>query len=118
MTDVEPGTLGTTLREVRHLHGLSLKAVAEPADISVAYLVKLERGEVQAPSPHVLHRLAATLAVDYADLMRLAGYVVPEHGSARHTSPLLQAFSAKQVTDDETRALAAFLDIYRGGRSG
>lgn len=56
----------------------SLKAVAEPAGISPAYLVKLERGDVKCPSPHVLHRLAQSLGADYLELMRRAGYVVPD----------------------------------------
>jgi hypothetical protein len=50
---------------------------------------------VTAPSPHVLHRLAEQLGVEYLDLMRLAGYVVPEttgvgvisQASARRVSP-------------------------------
>jgi len=57
------------------MKGLPLKAVAEPAEISAMYLQKLERGEVQDPSPHVLHRLSEQLGLNYAEAMRLAGYV-------------------------------------------
>ena len=39
--------LGDQLREVRRIRGLSLKAVAEPAKISIAYLQKLEGGEAK-----------------------------------------------------------------------
>lgn len=113
-TDEAP-SLGTTLRDVRDLHGRSLKAVAGPAQISVAYLVKLEKDEVATPSPHVLHRLADVLGVEYEELMRLAGYVVPGATPSR-SNPLLQALGAQGVTVDETRALAAFLEIYRGGK--
>lgn len=111
----EANDLGTTLKEVRGLLGKSLKAVADPANISAAYLLKLEKGEVAAPSPHVLHRLAETLGVEYLELMRLAGYVLPEPEGTR-ANALLQALSSKGLTDDETRAVSAFLDIYRSGK--
>ena len=40
--------LGDQLRSIRKLRGLSLAAVAEPAEISTAYLQKLEGGGVGA----------------------------------------------------------------------
>lgn len=113
MTEDASG-LGPTLRSVRDLLGKSLKAVAGPADISPAYLVKLERGEVAAPSPHVLRRLAASLDVDYLELMRLAGYVEPTDDGPRATA-LAQAFGAQELTDDEVRAVSVFLEAYRSG---
>jgi HTH-type transcriptional regulator, competence development regulator len=115
VTETDAKELGTTLKAVRDMLGKSLKAVAEPAGISPAYLVKLEKGEVAAPSPHVLHRLAETLGVEYMELMRLAGYVVPEPEGSR-ANALLQALSSRGLTEDETRAVAAFLEIYRSGK--
>jgi transcriptional regulator with XRE-family HTH domain len=109
-------TLGQTLKSVRDLQEKSLKAVADGAQISPAYLQKLERGEVAAPSPHVLHRLAEELGVDYLELMRLVGYVVPE--ATGSSGALAQALSAQDLTEDEARALAAFLKMYRSGQLG
>lgn len=108
--------LGQTLKSVRDLQGKSLKVVADGAKISPAYLQKLERGDVAAPSPHVLHRLAGELGVEYLELMRLAGYVVPE--SAGGSGALAQAFSSQDLTEDEARALAAYLKMYRSGGIG
>ncbi|HEX3900137.1 MAG TPA: helix-turn-helix transcriptional regulator [Mycobacteriales bacterium] len=107
--------LGETLRTIRELAEKSLKAVAEPAGISTAYLLKLEKGQVQNPSPHILHGLAEQLGVDYIDLMRVAGYVVPEQAGA---SLIAQALNSKNVTDDEMRALAAYLDFIRSNPKG
>jgi transcriptional regulator with XRE-family HTH domain len=104
--------LGETLRSVRELKGKSLKAVADPAEISAAYLLKLEKGAVASPSPHVLHRLAEQLDLDYMDLMRLAGYVTHER-SGRGGSGLAHALSSENLTDDEARAVATFLKMYR-----
>lgn len=116
MADEKP-TLGQTLKSVRDLQDKSLKAVADGAQISPAYLQKLEKGDVAAPSPHVLHRLAGELGVDYLELMRLAGYVVPG-ATGGSSGALAQALSAQDLTEDEARALAAFLKMYRSGQLG
>lgn len=64
--------LGSELRRGQKFRGASLKSVAKPAGISAAYLLKLERNDVQSPSPHILRRLAERLDVSYLKLMRLA----------------------------------------------
>jgi GTP cyclohydrolase IA len=67
--------LGARLADRRKEQGRSLKCVAEAAAISTAYLQKLERGEVRAPSPHVLRTVAAALDLPYSEVMSLAGYL-------------------------------------------
>lgn len=104
--------LGNTLRTARKLKDKSLKAVAEPAGISTAYLLKLEKGQVESPSPHILHRLAGELEIDYLDLMRKAGYMVPDE-NATSGGRLAHALSGEELTEDEERALATFLKIFR-----
>ncbi len=116
MTAEKPG-LGQTLKSVRELQGKSLKAIASDADISPAYLQKLERELVGAPSPHLLLRIAGALGVEYLELMRLAGYLVPER-SGTGSGALAQALSAQDMTEGEARALAAFLKMYRSGGIG
>lgn len=107
--------LGPMLKSLRDLSGKSLKTIAEQADISPAYLQKLERGEVITPSPHVLHRLAKVLGTDYVSLMRAAGYVVPESVNSP-TGGLARALLAHDLTDDEAHALTAYLKVYRSSR--
>lgn len=107
--------LGNTLRTARELKGKSLKAVAEPADISTAYLLKLEKGQVESPSPHILHRLATELEIDYLDLMRKAGYIVADQ-HAKSGGALAHALSGERLTDEEERAVATFLKMYRNGQ--
>jgi transcriptional regulator with XRE-family HTH domain len=109
-------TLGPTLKSLRDLQDKSLKSIADQAEISPAYLQKLERGDVTTPSPHVLHRLAGVLGTDYLELMRAAGYVVPE--SQGNSGALAQALSAQNLTADEARALSTFLKMYRKERGG
>lgn len=113
--------LGEKLKAVREMRGLSLASVARPADLSATYLQKLERDEVDSPSPHRLHRLADVLELDYADLMELAGYVVPRADSRASRSAggsvLAQALSAEDLTEEELADLAEFLAFKRSRRS-
>lgn len=108
--------LGSELRSIRTLKGLSLKRAATEAEISTAYLQKLEGGEVQRPSPHVLHRLAAVLDVPYATLMRLAGYVVPTDEPLLAGSAFDHALNTNDLSEDERRAVAAFIAHLRAQR--
>ena len=103
-----PTRLGRELASARQTTGRSLRAVANAAGISAAYLQKLERGHVEEPSPRILQRLAATLNLDYRDLMELAGYDVPAGRGRQH--PLAARFSAADLTRAEERAVAAFID--------
>jgi transcriptional regulator with XRE-family HTH domain len=125
-------TLGSELRNLRRMRGLSLKAVADPAGVSAPYLQKLERDGVDSPSPHRLHALARVLGVEYADLLLLAGYPLPEASSgdvppgrrpsrsragaltSAKGSLLRRAFQSEdQVSDDELEQLARYLAFLR-----
>lgn len=110
-----PKKLGSKLRQERELKERSLSAVAKAADISTAYLQKLEVGDVRQPSPHVLHALSAVLEIDYAELMRLAGYIVPSSGAGRprRRNELTHALSSEELTEEEAEALAEYLNWYR-----
>lgn len=109
--------LGEKLREVREIRGLSLAAVAKPADMSPTALQKLERGEIEAPSPHRLHRLAKVLDISYTDLMELAGYIVPREDQPdpirERANVLLQALSSNGLTEEELADVAEFLAFKR-----
>lgn len=126
-------TLGSEIRKVRQLRGLSLNAAAKPAGLSATYVQKLERGEVESPSPHRLHRLAEALGLEYADLFRLAGYPLPTQGEKSRQSShskdelsealvepdtgslLRKAFQSPEfVSDEELEHLAHYLGFVRG----
>jgi HTH-type transcriptional regulator, competence development regulator len=109
--------LGDELRSVRQLKGFSLKAVADPAGISTAYLQKLETGDVKNPSPNVLHGLARVLEVSYPTLMELAGYVMPNTEDPGAPRAFDYALSSTDLTDEERRAVAAFVAHLRESRT-
>jgi len=88
----------------------SLRLVAEAAGISSAYLLKLERDEVQAPSPHVLRRIAEHYGVSYLQLMSAAGYAVTDGDApVAAMGVLASAIVSEPLTREEEKAVAAFL---------
>lgn len=112
-----PSALGSRLRDVRELRGMSLRGAAEPAGISAAYLQKLECGAVESPSPHALHGLAEALDTSYSDLMALAGYVVPEErGDPQAPMLIASDRSSERLIGDEAHQLAEYLAFLRHQR--
>lgn len=109
----QPGTLGWRLRRARE--DRSLKSVADQSHITAAYLQKLERNNVQKPSPNVLHALGEELGIPYEELMELAGYVAPNGDAARvkEGNVLAYALSSERLTEDEASKLLEYLDWYR-----
>ena len=105
--------VGRRLRQVRDLQNRSLKSVADEAKISATYLQKLERGQVREPSPHILHRLAGALGLEYADLMQLGGYLVPRPATNPGANVLAQALNSQTLSPAEVEALAQYLAWYR-----
>ena len=116
--------LGHQLKSVRSVKGLSLRDVARPAEISVAYLQKLESGEVRQPSPNVLFRLGNVLGVSYETLMLLAGYEIATTneqvsvlGARAKAESFSQAIESTDLSDEERRAVAAFISHLREQRT-
>jgi transcriptional regulator with XRE-family HTH domain len=105
-------SLGATLRLAREVRTLSGVDAARAAGISAAYLSKLENDAVKRPSPPVLHQLSEALAVPYAELMRLCGYLVPGEPDRRVAETVGAALFA-DLTEDEREELLAYLAWYR-----
>ena len=110
-----PTSMGDTLRQARAVRDLSVVDAARAADISPAYLSRLEADAVKKPSPHVLHRLSEALGVPYGELMRLSGYRLPGQADQATTGTVSAALFA-DLTDDERDELVAYLAWYRTRR--
>jgi HTH-type transcriptional regulator, competence development regulator len=111
---MEP-SLGVVLRRAREVRELSTIEASRAADISPAYLSKLENDAVKKPSPHVLHQLGEALSVPYAELMRLSGYRVPGESKQAPSEKVAAALFA-DITDDERDELLEYLAWYRTRR--
>jgi transcriptional regulator with XRE-family HTH domain len=106
---------GIVLRQARRIRGLSAVAASRAAGISAAYLSKLENDSVKRPSPMILHRLSEVLAVPYAELMRLNGYLVPVGTGPSGPGALAPALFG-DLTDEERDELFEYLAWYRARR--
>ena len=67
--------LGTYIKEKRIEKGLSIRRLAELADISHTEVKRIEDGLRKQTSPQVLRSIAYALSVPYEDLMAAAGYI-------------------------------------------
>ena len=67
--------LGTYIKEKRTEKGLSIRRLAELADISHTEVKRIEDGLRKQTSPQVLRSIASALGVPYEDLMAAAGYI-------------------------------------------
>ena len=105
--------LADRLRQRRESRRQSLGAVSTAADISTAYLQKLETAAVKSPSPRVLFGLAQALELGYPELMRLAGYVVPNEDARKVRNRLTHAASSIDLSEEEGEELAKYLEWYR-----
>ena len=99
---------------------MTLRQVEEAAnkEISNAYLSQLEQGKIQKPSPNILHVLSEIYAIDYANLMELAGYITPSSrgrgDDERHGS--VATFAEHNLTEEEEAELLDYLEHIRNRR--
>ena len=61
-------TLGTRVRELRELAGLTQDELAEKIGVDRSYIAHIEHGRARQPSPDVLLALARALSTSAADL--------------------------------------------------
>jgi transcriptional regulator with XRE-family HTH domain len=111
-----PPSVGTVLRQARQVRRLSAVVAARAAGISAAYLSKLESDAVKKPSPQILHQLSEALAVPYAELMRLSGYLVPGEDQKAAVPDPIGAALFSDLTDEERDELLEYLAWYRARR--
>lgn len=108
--------LGTLLRTARELKQLSLRGVERAIGISNAYLSQIESGKINQPSPSILHKLSELYELSYSEVMRLAGYPVPDENDEKETKFGLPP-SLGSVTEEEEQALIEYLVFLRSRRS-
>lgn len=76
MSQRDAAKLAKTIQRRREAAGLSLGALARKIGVPPSTVMRLERGEVEAPDPDKLERLAAALEIDPEELFAL--YPAPE----------------------------------------
>ncbi len=86
--ETEPVDVGERLRAIRRLRRVTLKTVAERADLSESFLSQVERGRANA-SVASLKRIAAALGVNVADLFEPNGSTARPRVLRREARPNL-----------------------------
>lgn len=78
MSQAQATELGALLRKRRQSLGLSTHRLSALVGVRQSTITRLERGEIAAPRPDKLARIARVLGVSLADLYVRAGYHVPD----------------------------------------
>ena len=107
MTDATD-PLGGFIRMQRELADLSLRRLAEMANVSNAYLSQVERGLYQ-PSAHVLKNLAEALDLSAETLYERAGLLDERERAAAGVEEAIRLDDA--LTPDQKETL---IRVYRG----
>src|SRR5450755_1854242 len=69
--------LGDVLRRERQRAQLTVRQLAETADLAPSSVSRIESGSIALPAPELLQRLARALGIDAEELYAPAGYLVP-----------------------------------------
>jgi len=112
---------GRRLREMRHSRGLTLRQLAEAAQVDFTYLSKLENGRLAyTPAADTLRRLAEGLGADPLVLLDLANKLPPElkslQGSVQARRFIERA--SEIASPEDWDAMLQLLERRRAARDG
>lgn len=109
--------LGEFIQQKRAEKRMSLRDLAESAEISPSQLSKLERGLVKYPNSETITRLAFALNVDKDDLLALAGRIDIDHVFpfptdviSDYSNVIIQALEETAAATDTIEDSAPLLD--------
>lgn len=105
--------LGGFIREQRQRAELSLRELAERADISNPYLSQIERG-LHEPSVRVLTSIADALNLSADTLLRSAGLVSGDGEGARRLETEAAIRTDPHLTDEQRESLLRVYQSYVG----
>jgi transcriptional regulator with XRE-family HTH domain len=103
-------SLGEFIRSQRELAALSLRQLAEIAQVSNPYLSQIERG-LYRPSAPILKSIAEALHISATSLYRQAGLLDSDHGHSAAMGVEEAIARDAHLTMDQKDAL---LRVYRG----
>jgi transcriptional regulator with XRE-family HTH domain len=107
------GVLGATIRRRRQLAQMSLRQLAELAQVSNPYLSQIERG-LHEPSVRVVRSIAKALNVSAEELLGDAGMLDDEAATEPLSSSTEDAIrSDASLTDEQKDSLVSVYRAYR-----
>lgn len=105
--------LARLLRETRRSKGWSLREVERRTGIDNAHLSQIETGHIARPAMHLLYSLSRLYELDYAHLMRLAGYATDDASADAQTLQGAALDSLSDMSPSELKEVLEFLDQLR-----
>lgn len=112
MTDVQARELGRLIKQARRSRKLSLRALDELTGASYGWLARLERGQMLAPAPSKLTRVAEALDIAPERIDRITRGQV-----SRDLPPIRTYFRAKyKLTPQEITKIEEVFDQIRRNR--
>lgn len=102
--------LGEVVREARQEKGWTLREAADATGIHNAHLSQIESGKILQPGQAILWTLAETYDLDFTKLLRLAGHTTKSAAAGRRSLAGAVLRSLDDLTDDEQRALLAYME--------
>ena len=104
--DGGPFDVGSFIRNQREMAEMSVRRLAELADVSNPYLSQIERG-LRKPSAEILQQVANALKISVESLYVRAGILSEDDHSVSTVPEAIQA--DETLTDDQKKAL---LNVY------
>jgi transcriptional regulator with XRE-family HTH domain len=101
--------LGEFIRQQRSLGQLSLRKLAEKADVSNPYLSQIERG-LKRPSAEILRRLARALEISSEELYVRAG-ILDERDD--HPDVITEVRRDPHLSEDQKKTLITIYESFR-----
>lgn len=108
-------SLGKYLASIRTARKLSLRDVEEATrkQVSNAYLSQIETEKIKQPSPNILHALAELYAIDFENLMQMAGYITSAKRADTERHGRVATFAEHNLTAEEEAEMIRYLKFMR-----
>ncbi|MEV8377642.1 helix-turn-helix transcriptional regulator [Kribbella sp. NPDC056861] len=101
--------IGNVFRRLRRERGITLRELAEQAQVSVPYLSEIERGRKE-PSSEILAAICRALDLELADLLTEVQFDLAT--AVRATLPLRLQTTSIQVTESAPQRVASSPSAY------
>ncbi len=112
-------TLGGELRSAREARALSLREVERQTGVHNAHHSQIETDSISRPDLAILWELSTFYKIDYAKLMRLAGYTAHRAANGHEKEQLSVAFRTMgELSPQERKKTLAFMADLKRSRHG
>lgn len=112
-------SLGKYLASICAARKMSLRDVEEATrkQVSNAYLSQIETEKIKQPSPNILHALAELYAINFENLMQMAGYITSAKRADTERHGRVATFAEHNLTAEEEAEMLRYLEFMRNRKN-